>query len=719
MLLQQFERSRMKKDFSIKIRRMTAIVLVLTMLIQLTACGGADSSSGLADEPGYGKWVDSDLKGSVNADDVIRLQDDFAASANKETITSARVKDQLIWTTAADATDLLQTRFRELLRDESLTGPNAEVMRTFESLVLDWDERDRLGVEPIRKYIDDIQSISSIEEMTEYQSSLERNPFNLGLIMPSTVNAQEIHVDQSTLVLKVPAYTLGSRDSYLDFSDSSLELKEVMDDTISYLLGRLGYDEKSIKNTLRGCYEIEQFLATNECMSLYNRNEILNKVQTDRAFLESYTCGYPLFEILDGRGFSEAESFNVDYMLLSRLNRIYDQDHLEELKAFLTVQMLKYGYPMLDRETIEKTREIGASKTEKHDGEIVERTDDQEFSAMIADCSFKPAMDQLYLEKYFPDDTRTDKIRDFIDRLKESYRIMIYEEDWLSEETKAAAVEKLDHMVIQVVRPSNTADYSTVTVKSYDEGGTILDAAASASRLLCAHMAERASDPNIDREFWDIYDKGFSTTTVNCFYNRERNSIFIMAGFVAIGDTIYGEDITDEEFMGCVGSVAGHEISHGFDSNGSHNDLYGRRYDDSGQETDWMSTEDRSRLDERVGRVGSYFSLARPIPGQQQVEGIRVMNEATADMAGIKAVLYMARDIEGFDYDSFFRGYAALYATQTEEKFEVEAIEDDEHPLDFHRVNITLQQFDEFLDTYDIKPGDGMYLDPDKRINVW
>jgi predicted metalloendopeptidase len=296
---------------------------------------------------------------------------------------------------------------------------------------------------------------------------------------------------------------------------------------------------------------------------------------------------------------------------------------------------------------------------------------------------------------------------------------MIYEEDWLSEETKAAAIDKLDNMVVQVVRPSNTADYSDVVVKSYDEGGTILDAAASAARLVGAHMAERASDPDIDREFWDIYDKEFSTTTINCFYRPERNSIYIMAGFVAIGDDLFGEDMTDEEFIGSVGAVAGHEISHGFDSKGSHYDLYGRRYDDEGKETDWMNTEDRSRLDERAEHVGSYFSLARPIPGQAQVEGGRIMNEATADMAGIKAVLYMARDIEGFDYDSFFRGYAALYATQTEEKFEVEAIEDDEHPLDFHRVNITLQQFDEFLDTYDIKPGDGMYLDPDKRINVW
>lgn len=709
----------MKKKLLIKPRQMTAMILVFILLLELTACGNADNGGSLADEPGHGKWIDSDLKGSVKADDLIRLQDDFAAAANKEIITSVQTDNELVWTTDTEAADLLQARFMEILRDESLTGANEEVLRNFESLVLDREARNSLGVEPIRKYIDDIQSIMSIEDLTDYQSSLERNPFALGLMMPYNVRAQEIRVDRSTLELKPPSYVLGSRDSYLDFSDGALELKEVMDDTISYLLGRLGYDEESIKDTLKGCYEIEQFLATNECMSLYNRNEILDQVQTDRAGLGSYANGYPIIEILDGRGFSGVDSFYVDYMLLSRLDRIYDQAHLEDLKAYLTVQMLKYGYSMLDQETIEKTRDIGASKTEKDDGKNPERTDDQELITMIEDCSFRPAMDELYLEKYFPDDTRTDKIRNLIDSLKESYKTMIYEEDWLSEETKAAAVDKLNNMVIQVVRPSNTADYSEVIVKSYDEGGTILDAAASAARLVSGHMAERASDPYIDRGFWDIYDKGFSTTTVNCFYRPELNSIYIMAGFVAIGDTMFGDDITDEEFIGSVGAVAGHEISHGFDSKGSHYDLYGRRYDDLGQETDWMSTEDRSRLDERVSRVGSYFSLARPIPGQQQVEGIRVMNEATADMAGIKAILYMTRDIEGFDYDSFFRGFAALYATQTEEKFEIEALTDDEHPLPFHRINITLQQFDEFMDTYDIKPGDGMYLAPEKRINVW
>ena len=186
---------------------------------------------------------------------------------------------------------------------------------------------------------------------------------------------------------------------------------------------------------------------------------------------------------------------------------------------------------MLDQETIEKVSELGESKSGKKEDETAERSDDQIFTTMVETCSFRPVMDQLYLEKYFPDDEKTDKIRNFIDSLKDSYRTMINGEDWLSEETKAAAVQKLDNMVVQAVRPSNTADYSSVTVKSYEEGGTILDAAASAARLTGAHMAERASDPAIDREFWDIYDEEFSTTKFNCFYRPERNSIFIMAGF--------------------------------------------------------------------------------------------------------------------------------------------------------------------------------------------
>ena len=702
-----------------KYGKMTALILVFVMLIQLTACGGADAKGSLADEPGHGKWIDSDLMGSVKADDVIRPQDDFAAAENQETITSLILDpDKKSWSSSDSTTDFVYSRYREVLEDESITGANAEVLRTFEDLVLDWDKRNKLGVEPLRKYVDDIQSISSIEEMTAYQASLERNPFNLGLMVPVEVSSQIIQVDKSMLKIQVPDFTLSDKDFYKEFSEKALEAKEYTDNMISYMLGRLGYDEPRIKEILKGCYEVEQFLANNGCTGLYSVDEQLHKMQTDRAGLESYENGYPLTEILDGRGYSAANSFYVDYMLLGRLSQIYDLEHLNDLKSYLTVKMLMYAYSTLDREALEKFAEIGIPKTEK-DPKVTVKDDNTEFAYNLVQCSFMPAMDTLYLEKYYPDDTETDKIREFIDGLKIAYGKMVYEADWLSDETKAAVVEKLNNMVVQVVRPTNTADYSTVKIKGYDEGGTILDAAASASRLVEAQRALRAADPDIDRGFWDIYDKKVSTTTINSLYYPDRNCFYILAGWVANGDNLFGEDISYEEFLGCVGSTVGHEISHGFDSQGSRYDLYGRRFDDDGVETDWMSTDDRSRLDERVGKVGSYFSLARPIPGKQQVTGYDVQNEAAADISGIGAILYMARDIEDFDYDGFFRGYAALWATQKSEEDELDQLANDAHPLNFYRINITLQQFDEFLDTYDIKPGDGMYLEPGKRVNVW
>ena len=111
--------------------------------------------------------------------------------------------------------------------------------------------------------------------------------------------------------------------------------------------------------------------------------------------------------------------------------------------------------------------------------------------------------------------------------------------------------------------------------------------------------------------------------------------------------------------------------------------------------------------------------MARPISGQQKVNGSLVKDEAIADMGGVKSVLYAAREMPDFNYDEFFRAFARQYAQQTNEKSELGAMKGDVHPLQFYRINIVLQQYDEFIKTYDIKPGDGMYLSPEKRVNVW
>ena len=228
-----------------------------------------------------------------------------------------------------------------------------------------------------------------------------------------------------------------------------------------------------------------------------------------------------------------------------------------------------------------------------------------------------------------------------------------------------------------------------------------------------------ASDEDVDRNFWDIYDSASSTTTVNCFYMPSSNSIYILAGWIAHADYLFGDDPSYEQILGCIGTVVGHEISHGFDADGSRFDKTGRVYDDDGNQIDWMSVEDRSRLDERSDNLASYFSLARPIPGKGQVNGQLVKNEAIADMAGIKAVLYLLEDVPDFDFDEFFRAYAALWRIQNTEEGEIAVMGIDIHPLNFYRININLQQFDRFYETYDIGPSDAMYLAIERRISVW
>lgn len=705
----------MKKKLSIEMRRRAVAVCTLAAVVACTLFGCGKQDTGLSNEPGGGKWVDSDVDGFVTASDVIRPQDDFAASANQEWIVSVPFDPETGTTEDMSVGQLMVDRCNQLLEDESVTGANVDVLRTVRDLTLDWDERNRLGFEPLRPYIATIEDISSVDELTEYQGSIEDNPFGLGLLMPKKVEQQLVDVDKKILDIDPPEYSLGEKGAYLSFGTDALSAKEMNDELVTYFLEGLDYSKSEITDILKGNYRVETYLARHE--NEYSLGEELHQKQTTREGVSAFLNDYPLFDILDARGFEDCDSFYLDYMYLMSLKGIYNEDNLKDLKSFLIVHLIRNAQVYFDRESFEKSLELRVSQTDKN-AKLEIPEDDVIAQSIIAKAGFAPAMDTVYLENYFPGDKKTERYTKMVEGLVESYREMLGEEDWLSDETKAAAIEKLDNMAIHVVKPDNTADYSDAKVRGYADGGTLLDAAAEGARMQERHKAEEASHIEADRYFWDIYDSEASTTQINCFYYPSKNAIYILAGWVAVADLLYGDDVTYEQFLGCVGSAAGHEISHGFDAQGSRFDKYGRRYNEDGSDVDWMTIDDRSHLDERADRVASYFSLVRPIPGKKKVDGQTVKNEAIADMGGIKAILYMAKKMPDFNYDEFFRGYAAVWRAKTTEENELLGM-GDEHPLSYLRINITLQQYDEFLGTYDIKPDDGMYLEPERRINVW
>ena len=274
--------------------------------------------------------------------------------------------------------------------------------------------------------------------------------------------------------------------------------------------------------------------------------------------------------------------------------------------------------------------------------------------------------------------------------------------DWLSEETRNKAKVKLKGMRINAVYPDKWEDYSIFSVS---EDGHVMTA-----RLDYAKAKEqqniRKMNGTVDKEIWTDID----ILETNAFYNPYVNSINIVPGFFC--DATYRSDMPIEEKYGALGAVIGHEISHDFDSNGA-------QYDENGSLKNWWSDEDKEAFDKRVSRLADYFDHIVAYDDGTPTIGRFVQTEATADMGGVKCMLLMAKKIDGFDYDRFFRAYARLWQR-------VESLESSEassrsavHPRCYQRVNVTLQQFDEFLETYDIKEGDGMYLAPQDRIAVW
>ena len=173
---------------------------------------------------------------------------------------------------------------------------------------------------------------------------------------------------------------------------------------------------------------------------------------------------------------------------------------------------------------------------------------------------------------------------------------------------------------------------------------------------------------------------------------------------------MYRSDMSDEELYATVGAVVGHEISHAFDSSGG-------QFDKNGNLASWWTEEDYAIFQERNAKMADYFNAMHPWEGQDFYGSI-MTGEACADMAGIKVMLLLAAENPDFDYDLFFRTFANVWLLKdTLERAYVRI--NDVHPMGYLRVNGTLQQFEEFLNFYGITEGDGMYLAPEDRVDIW
>ena len=693
-------RQKIKQLFFKKVNFFTkATTFILTFTILFTGCGNTISSFFET------KWIDSDIDGTITADTEVSLKDDFAAAVNKDWIIENEKGGSFY-----DAAKNVIKKKRSILSDKSLTGKGITELRKYTELAEDVEKRQSQGVEPLKEYIDTIGSISNIDQLYDYFCDPIRNPLSLSPLTVNSVGQSPAEPSVYMVYLNFPEPSLGnSEDTYYQIDNTGLEKAKDTQEFACYVLNRLGYSKNEALKLVSQCFTAEQKMF--EISGVIGETELKNNIYT-LDDLKQFAGTYPIDRYLESIGYSQSSKFFVDKKYLASLNSLCKAT-VAEMKAYLIVHYILFSANYLDTDTEDTFSDIFASKTQKSEPVDIsndEKKDKMLFSEYIGkDPIMTATLNELYIDKY-TNDVDYDELYGLVEDIIEEYHTIFNNEQWMSDESKAMCIEKLDAMKIHILKPERTnPDLYGCNIVPKAEGGIFLDAVFESKKASNRYYAE-LSTKKFDRSYWDPYDLHSSTTVTNAFYSLTNNGIYILAGLIEA--PIYHKGMTIEELYANIGTTTGHEITHGFDSEGV-------RYNKDGLETPWMSDDDRTAFTDKADNVAKYYSSIAPFENSGIYNGSNVSAEATADMGGIKVTLSMAEKIPDFDFDAYFRAYARLWRTQNSLEEEQYLMNADSHPLSYLRINVGLQQFEKFYEVYDIKENDGMYLSEEMRIAVW
>lgn len=653
-------------------------------------------------------WLNTEIDGAVTEDTpVARPQDDFNLAVNREYVMGLKIPEGN--TSVGGLFDVSLGVYQmklDAIKDDSLTGHDAQLVRRYYDLLMDWDTRNRLGASPAMPKLNALRAIDSLEAMTAWFADKEQGGIDAyngcgGCLFAYGVSVSNDDPAARVLAISPVPLALGDAAEYRALSENGKIMKARVTARWTALLGHLGFSEAEAAQMIENTFALEGLLAAHQSDSETKSNpahmgDYWNP--TDLAGVEAMCGAFPAGEILKGWGADQANRYNVtEPGYLKALADIYTEENLDILRDWLTVKTAEQWVNLLDQATRD---DVTAAENAVRGIQGVE-SDEMRASKCVFNDLTVPA-DNVYIAKYCTPQMR-DEIRQIIDAVIADYRKMLAEEEWLTEATRNKAIEKLDNIVVRAVYPDTLETWDAL---EFPEDGGLFGAWLATQRYVRDRALGMVNEP-VDRAKWDQYS--MPTSTTNAFYSWHSNSINILAGILS--GIIYQSDFSYEEKLGRIGMIIGHEISHAFDPKGS-------QYDKDGRFASWWTDEDRAAFDARAKKLVDYYDKLELFDGIQY-SGTRVQGEAVADMGGMKCVLHIAAGVEGFDYRKFFEAYSSIWACRFIKSQEVYLAKVDVHPLCYLRTNVTVMQFDEFQKAYDVKEGDGMYVAPEDRICVW
>lgn len=672
-------------------------IQIVSLLLTATMACSLFAQSGL-DNDGFDKGI--------------RPQDDLFQAVNGMWLKNTPIpSDKSNYGSFSILDDMSQERIRAIIEDAAQgtkpKGSDAQKVGDFYKSFMDKEKAESLGASPVKSRLAEIEKIGSVSDLVKYYGAAKY----VGIGSPIGLFVGQDAKDSSRYIANVAqsGTSLPDRDYYLEDEERFLKAREALKSYITklFLLAELPTD-----GVAEQILDLETKLAEIQWSRVEMRDaEARYNLHTVEEAAASMTNMDPR-EFFAAAGVGQITEVNVmTPSFFEGLDRLISEIPLDVWKKHAMFRELDSAAPILSDDFVQAHFEFRSKELAgvpelkprwKRGVEMVAGGGAGDFGAL------GEVVGRLYVEQHFKPEAKA-RMEELVGNLVKAYEKSINDLTWMTDETKAKAQEKLSKFTTKIGYTNKWRDYSALKVEPNDLIGNVL----RSNKVDYDRMINKLGQP-IDREEW-----GMTPQTVNAYYNPGKNEIVFPAAILQ--PPFFDPTADDAVNYGGIGAVIGHEISHGFDDQGS-------KYDGDGNLKNWWSDKDRYEFKQLTQRLVDQYSEYSPLEGKN-VNGELTLGENIADLSGL-SIAYKAYKlslngetpavIDDWTGDQrFFLGWSQVWRRKYRDAEMIRRLKTDSHSPSWYRANGPVVNIDVLHEAFGVKEGDALYKAPEKRIRIW
>jgi len=637
-------------------------------------------------------------------DHSVRIQDDIFSAVNGQWVKNTAIPDDhASYGSFNILRDQNEARSRQLILGVDKQPASAEERKLADlyASFLDSKTADKRGIKPLTGRLAQIAAIDDRAALTRLLGMWQATSVDLPLRV--SVDPDAANPTMTLLQLNQSGLGLPDRDYYLQNDARFQAAREAYLAYLTRLFTQAGMQDAAPR--AQAVMALESRIAQAQWDNVANRDPVKTYNPMSRGQLQKVAPAVEWARWFEAADLGKVSKLNLTQpSYATALGGMLQDTPLPVWRDYLSARLLDAYAPFLSKPFVDASFAFHQRALSG----VKEQRPRWKNGVALAESSMGEALGKLYVAQYFPPEAKA-RMDLLVQNLMQAYRQSIDTLTWMTPATRAAAQEKLAKYQIKIGYPVKWRDYGQLVIDRHDLVGNV----GRVAEFQYRYKLNKLGKP-VDRAEWQM-----TPQTVNAYYDPSLNEIVFPAGILQ--PPFFDARADDAVNYGAIGAVIGHEISHGFDDQGS-------QFDGDGKLRNWWTTEDRARFEALTGKLVAQYEAYEPLPGKH-INGRLTLGENIADNAGLQ-IAYKAYHlslggkapavIDGLTGDQrFFIGFAQVWRNKIKDQALLKLLVTDPHSPANYRPQGAAVNADGFYDAFDVKPGDKLYKAPADRIRLW